>query len=128
MAREFVSPNRHHEEFVYPVSASDGSFPFVDFIDTDQVIPTFEVNFCEYFIAADTILELAHYWEQVTICNRDFVNFVVVYMNNHRPLPCVFGTNRICAVARDFDHLILPVSSISLSHSWRTSNAFSERA
>jgi hypothetical protein len=38
----------------------------------------FEVIFHKYFATADAIIQVAHDWEQVAVCNRDFVNSVVV--------------------------------------------------
>jgi hypothetical protein len=77
-AGAFVSPNGITRNSYNPVSASEGSFPFVAFFDTDQVIAVFEVNFREYFTIADAILQLAHDWERVAVRNRDFVNSAVV--------------------------------------------------
>jgi hypothetical protein len=52
--------------------------PFVASFDMDQVIPVFDVNFREYFIIADTILQLTHDWEQVAVRNGNFGNSTVV--------------------------------------------------
>jgi hypothetical protein len=42
------------------VSALEGSFRFVTFCDTNQVIAIVEVDFREYFAIADGSLQLAH--------------------------------------------------------------------
>jgi hypothetical protein len=69
---------RQHEEFVLPVSALQGGFPFVTFCEMDQVIAFFEVDFRESFATTETILQLAHYWERVAVQHRDFVNSAAV--------------------------------------------------
>jgi hypothetical protein len=46
--------------------------------DPELVIGILEINLRNYFLTADAILQLAHDWERVAVCNRDFVNAALV--------------------------------------------------
>ena len=61
----------HHVPLKGSVSGSEGSFPFVTFMDLNEMVGMLEINFGEYPSLLRTIKEVSHSGEQVTIllCN-----------------------------------------------------------
>ena len=53
-------------------------FPFVTFLDVDEVVAVLEVDFVEVFRSSNSFLLLIHIREGVTVGNGDLVNCSIV--------------------------------------------------
>ena len=69
---------RHDSVFEKAVSATESRLPFVSFLDADEVVAVLEVDFVEIFRSSNSLLELIHIREGVTVWDGDFVVCSVV--------------------------------------------------
>ena len=61
----------HHTPLKGPISGLEGGFPFITFVDLNEVVGMSEINFGEYPSLSRTVEEVSHSGEWVTIllCN-----------------------------------------------------------
>ena len=61
----------HHAPLERSISGSEGSFPFVTFVDSNEMVGMLEINFGKYPSLSRTVKEVSYLGEQVTIllCN-----------------------------------------------------------
>ena len=70
---------RHYLEFVQDVAGSKRGFPFVSLPHSDEVEPVFKIHLGEPLCSLDSILELLHERERVSVGDRDAVQASVVH-------------------------------------------------
>src|SRR3979490_840139 len=63
----------HHAPLKGSVSGSEGSFPFVTFADSNEVVGMLEINFGEYPSLSRTVKEVSHSGEWVAILLRNLI-------------------------------------------------------
>ena len=63
--------------FEKAISATECGFPFVPFLDADEVVSVLEVDFIEEFLPSNSFLQLIHVGEGVSIGNSDFDDYSI---------------------------------------------------
>ena len=63
----------HNTPFEGAISGVKGGFPFVTFLDLDEVVHVLQVNYCIYRGLSWTVKEVGDMWKWVSVLFGDFV-------------------------------------------------------
>ena len=68
----------HDSVFEEAVSATERRFPFVSFLDPDEMVAVLEVDFVQVFRSSNSVLKLIHIRKGITVWNGDLVDCYIV--------------------------------------------------
>ena len=76
--RCIAESQRHDSVFEMAVSATECCLPYVSFLDSDEMVAVFVVNFIEVFPSSNSFLQLIHVGEGVMIWASNRVDCFLV--------------------------------------------------